>query len=75
MLANPNNFKIRSVKKTHWRSFARAFGFDKKKVNGFFNLLEEVHAKGNCSQNRIYNVDESDLTVVQNKIAVVHERK
>lgn len=52
-------------------SFARGFGFSKQKVDAFFDLLEEVYTKGNYTANRIYNVDESGLTLVQSKIPQV----
>ncbi|CAG5020091.1 unnamed protein product [Parnassius apollo] len=58
-------------------SFARAFGFSKEKVDAFSDLLEEVYTKGNYTPNRIYNVEESGLTVVQTKIPQVigHKEK
>lgn len=57
-----------SIRRPTGTSFARAFGFDKEKVEAFFNLLEELYAKNNYPPNRIYNVDESGLTIVQSKI-------
>jgi uncharacterized protein YraI len=57
-----------SIRRPTGTSFARAFGFDKEKVEAFFNLLEELYTKNNYPPNRIYNVDESGLTIVQSKI-------
>lgn len=37
-------------------------------MEAFFNLLEELYIKNNYPPNRIYNVDESGLTIVQSKI-------
>lgn len=60
-----------SVRRPTGTSFARAFGFSKEKVDTFFELLEDVYVLGNYGPNRIYNVDESGLTVVQSKIPQV----
>ncbi|CAG4986635.1 unnamed protein product [Parnassius apollo] len=57
-----------SIRRPTGTSFARAFGFDKEKVEAFFNLLEELYTKNNHPPYRIYNVDESGLTIVQSKI-------
>ncbi|XP_030751456.1 tigger transposable element-derived protein 1-like [Sitophilus oryzae] len=56
-------------------SFARARGFNKQSVHNFFTLLEELYAKYKFPANRVFNVDETGLTVVQNKIAEVIGRK
>ncbi|KAJ8948626.1 hypothetical protein NQ318_022691 [Aromia moschata] len=69
MLAKRNNLQnpySESVRRPTGSSFARAFGFDKEKVDALFNLLEDVYNKNNHPPNRIYNVDESGLTIVQN---------
>ncbi|CAG4969864.1 unnamed protein product [Parnassius apollo] len=60
-----------SMRRPTGTSFARPFGFSKEKVDAFFDLREEVYTKGNYTPNRIYNVDESGLTVVQTKILQV----
>ncbi|GBP08867.1 hypothetical protein EVAR_78264_1 [Eumeta japonica] len=58
-------------KKPTGTSFARAFGFNKDNVNNFFQLLDEIYEKNKYPPNRIYNVDESGLTVVQSRIPQV----
>ncbi|KAL0809939.1 hypothetical protein ABMA28_010794 [Loxostege sticticalis] len=60
-----------SVRKPTGTSFARAFGFNKDNVNHFFQLLDEIYEKNKYPPNRIYNVDESGLTVVQSRIPQV----
>lgn len=66
---------ILSVRKPTGTSFARARGFNKESVNNFFNLLQEVYENQNFPPNRVFNVDETGLTVVQNKVAEVVGRK
>ncbi|CAH2089800.1 unnamed protein product [Euphydryas editha] len=60
-----------SVRQPTGTSFARTFGFSKEKVDTFFDLLEGLYAQEKYGPNRIYNVDESGLTVVQSKIPQV----
>lgn len=45
-----------SIRRPTGTSFARAFGFDKEKVESFFNPLEELYTKNNYPPNRIYKV-------------------
>lgn len=59
------------VRRPTGTSFARAFGFNKENVDDFFRLLEKLYEKIKYPPNRIYNVDESGLTVVQSKISEV----
>ena len=64
-----------SVRRPTGTSFARAKGFNKESVDNFFTLLEKEYEKHNFPANRVFNVDETGLTVVQNKVADVVGRK
>lgn len=52
-------------------SYARALGFSKENVDKFFGLLENVFEKHKYTPDRIYNVDESGIAIVQTKIQEV----
>ncbi|CAH2003933.1 unnamed protein product [Acanthoscelides obtectus] len=56
-------------------SLARAQGFNKVSVTKYFDLLEEVRSKTNYPPHRIFNVDESGFTTVQNKSSKVLAKK
>lgn len=55
------------VRKPTGTSMARAVGFNKKSVDEFFTLLEQVMEQNNFPPDRIFNVDESGLCIVQSK--------
>lgn len=46
-------------------SLARAAGFNRQRVSGFFKLLQNVVADEKLSPSRIYNMDETGFTAVQ----------
>lgn len=64
-----------SVRRPTGTSYSRARGFSKENVASFFNVLEKEYDKHLYPPERIFNVDETGLTVVQNKIAQVVGRK
>ncbi|KAJ4430441.1 hypothetical protein ANN_22657, partial [Periplaneta americana] len=52
-------------------SVARAKGFNRESVNKFFSPYEEAIEANNYPPSRIFNVDETGLTVVQNKLSKI----
>ncbi|XP_046389327.1 uncharacterized protein LOC124158184 [Ischnura elegans] len=60
-----------SERKPTGTSFRRALGFSKENIEKFYKLLENVYDKGKFTPDRIYNVDESGITVVQSKVPKV----
>ena len=56
-------------------SFARALGFNREIVGRFFELLESVYEKHNYPAERIFNVDETGLTIVQSRVPHVIGRR
>lgn len=69
------NKDVLSIRRPTGTSFSRAKGFNKENVATFFNNLDGVYEKFNFPSSRIFNVDETGLTVVQNKIVQVVGRK
>ena len=60
-----------SERKPSGTSYSMAFGFSNENIEKFYNLLENVYEKGKLTPDRIYNVDESGITMVQSKVAKV----
>lgn len=60
-----------SVRRPTGTSFARAVGFNHENVSKFFDLLASAFEKHTYTPDRVFNVDESGLAVVQSKIAKV----
>ncbi|KAI4460383.1 hypothetical protein MML48_5g00014519 [Holotrichia oblita] len=52
-------------------SFSKANGFNKDVVDGFFDILETEYGTKKYDPDRIFNVDETGLSVVQSKVAKV----
>lgn len=59
--------EILSLRTPTGTSFDRAKGFTRQNVSLFFNLLEDEYIKHNFSGTRIWNVDETGLSVVQSR--------
>lgn len=60
-----------SFRKPTGTSHAKAKSFNKAEVSKFFNTLEELHSKHKFTADRIFNVDETGLTIVQNRMPEV----
>lgn len=56
-----------SVRRPQGLSMARASGFTKQNVMAFFDIYEPEYSKFAAKPNRIYNVDETGITIVQHK--------
>lgn len=60
-----------SLRQPTGTSFARVKGFTKENVKSFFDLLEKEFELFQFPPTRIYNVDETGLSIVQSKIPKV----
>ncbi|KAJ8720706.1 hypothetical protein PYW08_006171 [Mythimna loreyi] len=64
-----------SIRKPTGTSYARVQGFNRAAVNEFFDILEAEYSKKHYPADRIFNVDETGLTIVQSKIPAVIGKK
>lgn len=64
-----------SMRRPAGTSFARALGFNKENVTDFFNHLEALYEKHNFGPHRVFNVDETGLSVVPSRLPKVIARK
>ncbi|XP_072401561.1 uncharacterized protein [Diabrotica undecimpunctata] len=60
-----------SVRKLTGTSIHRAKGFNKENVTHFFDILEAAFENHNYSAGRVFNVDETGLSIVQSKVQYV----
>lgn len=66
---------VLSTRRPTGTSFARALGFNRNNVEEFFNLLEAEYDRHNFPPHRVFNVDETGLSIVQSKVAEIIARK
>ncbi|XP_069693143.1 tigger transposable element-derived protein 1-like [Periplaneta americana] len=59
---------VLAIRKPTGTSHARATGFNREEVHKFFDLLDSLFAQHQFSAERVFNVDETGLSVVQSKI-------
>lgn len=64
-----------SMRKPEKLSLARIKGFSKENVDIFFKLLKPELEKINFDPTRIYNVDETGVSVVQHKTTAIVSAK
>ncbi|XP_072395041.1 uncharacterized protein [Diabrotica undecimpunctata] len=60
-----------SERKPTGTSYSRALGFNKENAQKFYQLLDDLYVKNEFTPDRIYNIDESGISVVQSKIPKV----
>ena len=63
-----------SLRTSQPTSLARASGFNKTQIHAFYNLLEEVIFQNSITPDRLFNMDESGLSVEQ-KVSKVLAKK
>lgn len=67
--------EILSIRQPTGTSQARANGFTKERVDEFYDNLDKIQADKPFPAARIFNVDESGLSIVQSKIPKIIARK
>lgn len=60
-----------SIRSPQGTSLTRAVGFNRPKVNQFFELYKSVLSKGNFDGTKIWNMDETGITTVQKPTKIV----
>ena len=54
-----------SLREPESTSMARAQGFNKQRVQSFFELLSKIYSEGEITTGRLFNMDETSLSTVQ----------
>lgn len=67
-----NSLSVRSPEKC---SLARTIGFNKIQCDRFFQNLKSVYSKSNAPAHRVFNMDETGLSTVPNKLPKVYASK
>ncbi|XP_044726877.1 uncharacterized protein LOC123290680 [Chrysoperla carnea] len=67
--------EILSIRQSTGTSQARANGFTKERMDEFYDNLEKIQADKHFPAARIFNVDESGLSIVQSKIPKIIARR
>nr|CAI5854020.1 unnamed protein product [Callosobruchus analis] len=65
---------ILSVRQPTGTSYARANGFTRERMNEFYDNLETIQSTTSFPPSRIFNVDETGLSIVQSKTAISHTK-
>lgn len=60
-----------SIRSPQGTSLTRAVGFNRPKVNQFFELYKSLVSKGNFDGTKIWNMDETGITTVQKPTKIV----
>lgn len=63
------------MRKPPGTSFARANVFTKQRMNEFYDNLEKVNDTKKFAADRIFNVDETGLSIVQSKFLKIISRR
>lgn len=63
-----------SIRTPEATSMARISGFSRSKVQRFFNLLQELQLKYHFKPDRIFNLDETGVTVVQRPKKIIAQK-
>lgn len=69
------NQQILSIRQPTGTSQARANGFTKERMDEFYDNLDKIQTEKSFPAARIFNVDESGISIVQSKIPKIIARK